>query len=371
MSDPFLSSDGYAERAHQLYNSGSYDEALEVLRDGLAIYPASVELHVGLAYARLAREEYAWARAAFEEALALDPTDEDGLAGLGETLLKFGERDRALKLFEKVVVLGFTEDHDLMLQIARALFRENDFEHAQRFFAMAADAHPQSSEACAGLGYSAHRLGDETKALKLLRHALELEPEHAEARVYLGNVLYDRGEYEAALFHYEQTDPTSHFDELALWRLIELKKSIYKLPDADPELTPWVERLGELADFGDSVDKVLADIEALRADGTVFDPSQLDLFGALLMELTHMRGAASAESHKVKMHDGRTYSGTWEEIVLLMSRDNPATRGSSLVEYMERVAKLNQDKRGVVIPATNAAAFVQASAAAGLLMILR
>src|SRR5438093_1082360 len=65
MSEPFLSSDDYDERAHQLYTDGHYDEAIEVLREGLGLYPHTVELHVGMGYARLAREEYVWARHAF------------------------------------------------------------------------------------------------------------------------------------------------------------------------------------------------------------------------------------------------------------------------------------------------------------------
>ena len=36
MPTPFLSSEEYDERAHQLYNEGQYDEALDVLREGLA-----------------------------------------------------------------------------------------------------------------------------------------------------------------------------------------------------------------------------------------------------------------------------------------------------------------------------------------------
>ena len=65
MSDPFLSSDEYDERAHQLYNEGQYDDAIDTLRDGLRLYPNAVELYVGMGYARLAREEFAWARSSF------------------------------------------------------------------------------------------------------------------------------------------------------------------------------------------------------------------------------------------------------------------------------------------------------------------
>src|SRR5919202_5322393 len=99
MPTPFLSSEEYDERAHELYNEGQYDEALDVLREGLSLYPHAVELHIGVGYARLAREEFAWARRAFEEALVLEPDHEDALAGLGEVLLKLGQREGALRCF--------------------------------------------------------------------------------------------------------------------------------------------------------------------------------------------------------------------------------------------------------------------------------
>src|SRR5881392_3622316 len=152
MSEPFLSSDDYDERAHQLYNEGHYDEAIEVLREGLGLYPHTVELHVGMGYARLAREEYVWARHAFEEAIGLDPDHEDALAGLGEVLLKFGDRAAAVACFDRIVALGFRDDHDLMLQVGRALFREGLLDHARRFFEFTLTAHPDSAEAAACAG---------------------------------------------------------------------------------------------------------------------------------------------------------------------------------------------------------------------------
>src|SRR5690606_34110759 len=61
MTEPFRSSDEYDEQAHQLYNEGRYEEALSLLREGLLRYPQSVDLHVGVGYAQLAAEQYAWA----------------------------------------------------------------------------------------------------------------------------------------------------------------------------------------------------------------------------------------------------------------------------------------------------------------------
>src|SRR5499426_388684 len=106
MPTPFLSSEEYDERAHQLYNEGQYDEALDILREGLALYPNAVELHVGVGYARLARDEFAWARKSFEQALILDPEHEDALAGLGEALLKFGQSEASVRTFRRILELG-------------------------------------------------------------------------------------------------------------------------------------------------------------------------------------------------------------------------------------------------------------------------
>src|SRR2546421_1986255 len=192
MSDPFLSSDEYDERAHQLYNEGHYDDAIAALREGLALYPHAVELHVGLGYARLAREEFAWARRAFEEARGLDPDHEDALAGLGEVLLKFGERAAALASFERVVSLGFHDDHDLMLQIGRALFREGVLDQARRFFEGALGAHPDSADAAACVGYAAPPLADQGGSPHWLRRAPQRAPQPAGTRMPFGELLSAR-----------------------------------------------------------------------------------------------------------------------------------------------------------------------------------
>jgi tetratricopeptide (TPR) repeat protein len=353
-----------------MYSEGRYDEALSVLHEGVSLYPYAVELHVGLAYAYLATEEYGWARAAFERVLALDPDSEDAQAGLGESLLKLGDRAGALECFDRVLSLGFSEDHDLMLQVGRALFREGMLRHARGFFELAALYHDDSSEAAACLGYATHRLGDEDVAVYWLRRSLDLDGTHAEARIYLGNLLYDRGEYEAALFHFEQTDPADHFDELALWRTVELRKTIYRLEADDPELRPWHTRLAELASEQEPEDRLFAEILAVQQDGTTRDPRQLELFGTLLTQLQGMNRRVPSETHRVSTRSGITYAGTWDEIVLQMKMDDRDGLGASTSQYMETVARRSRRETGAVIPVSDAESFVKGIAATGYLKIL-
>jgi tetratricopeptide (TPR) repeat protein len=372
MPTPFLSSEEYDERAHQLYNEGQYDEALDVLREGLSLYPNAVELHVGVGYARLAREEYAWARRSFEEALVLDPEHEDALAGLGETLLKFGQHASALKNFRRILELGYRDDVELMLQAGRALFREGLIEPAQEFFEIAVQQSPESAEAVACVGYAQHRMGDTDGAITTLRKALQFDSDHAEARIYLGNILYDRGEYEAALYHLDRTAPDDHWDELGIWRLVELKKTVYRLMDDDPELKPWDDRLAELAGDSDDIEDMLAEIEQRAADEAQSEArGQLELFGALLSDLAgQKKGTRDPGEHRI-VRDGREYDGTWDDIVREMRDANSAFVGRSVAEFMQTESRRGMSITGVQIPTNDAESFIRGSADAGFLRIVR
>ena len=388
MANPFLSSEEYDERAHQLYSEGQYDEALDVLREGLSLYPNSVELHIGVGYARLAREEYAWARRSFEEALVLEPEHEDALAGLGETLLKLGQRDAALRCMRRTLELGYADDIDLMLQIGRSLFRDGEVAEARDYFEAAARIAPDSAEVQSCIGYVEHRLGDDEAALATLRRALQTDSEYHEARIYLANVLYDRGDYEAALYHLEQTKPDDHWDELAIWRLLEMKRTQFNLPEGDPELKPWEERLSELGGDMDDIDEMLAEIEGRVADeldaarGAAL--GQLELFGALLADLAGHRVVESdddapdelddreapAAEHAVMTREGRQYAGSWDQIVQRMRETNGNT-ARSMHEFMLAEARRGYSLTGVKIPTGDAESFIRGSADAGLLRIVR
>ena len=371
MPTPFLNSEEYDERAHELYNEGNYDLALETLREGLTLYPAAVELHVGVGYARLAREEYAWARRSFEEALVLDSEHEDALAGLGETLLKFGRPDAALACFKKTLELGYQDDLDLMLQIGRALFRDGMSDEAREFFDVAVQQAPDSAEAVALVGYTQHRGGEDDAAITSLRRALQLDGDHVEARIYLANILYDRGEYEAALYHLAYTVPDDHWDELGIWRLIELKQSIHGLKESDTELAPWHERLTDLAGDPDPIEEMLAEIEQRVAEEDEREArQQLELFGALLGDLASQK-AADGAAHQVKTRDGRSLDGSWEEIVRQLRDENASFSGRSLSEFMQTEARRHHSLSGVKISASDCESFIRGSANAGLLQIVK
>jgi Tfp pilus assembly protein PilF len=386
MSNPFLSSEEYDERAHALYNEAQYDEALQLLREGLVLYPTAVELHVGTGYARLAREEFAWARRSFEEALTLDPEHEDALAGMGEVLLKFGQVEAGMHAFARTIELGYEDDVDLMLQIGRALFREGFVETSLQYFERAVQQAEDSAEAVSCIGYAQHRLGNDVEAMVALRRALTLEPQYAEARVYLANMLYDAGDLDGALLEFEKTTPEDHWDELGIWRLMEIKKSVYKLKDDDGELKPWEIRLTELSGEPDDIDELLAEVEQAMLDRETEESEassgQLETLGSLLTGLASQQQAAQQTesastdvlmadngTHRIIMRDGGIFEGSWEEIVQALRDARDA--GRPLQEYMVSEARRFYGATGMTIASHAPEAFLRASAAAGMLRIVR
>lgn len=372
MTEPFLSSDEFDDQAHQLYNEGRYDDALALLRDGITLYPQAVELHVGAGYAQLAREEYAWAKQAFELALMFDPEHEDALAGLGEVLLVIGHIEGSLRAFRTILDLGFDDDHELMLQVGRALFREGFFVEARRFFERAHAHHAHSPEIAASLGYTSHRLGLDADAFYWLRRALELESDYTEPRIYLANILYDRGETAAALTHFARTTPEDHFDDLGVWRTVELMKAARNLGDDDPEVAPWLSRLAELGQEATPEDLILAEVEGTQPDGTQRDPNQLELFGTLMRDVPEMlkRPTPDAGVHVIETLGGLTLRGSWDELLLQLQAVEGAWADGTLTQFMHAFARRGHAETGVKIPVTGAEAFLRGSAEAGIIRIV-
>ena len=270
----------------------------------------------------------------------------------------------------RILELGYQDDVDLMLQCGRALFRDSLIDDAETFFRIAVHQAPEMAEALALVGYCQHRRGEDDTAVATLRRALQLDAEHAEARIYLGNILYDRGDYEGALYQLDRSAPGEHWDELGIWRLIELKKTIYRLQDDDPELKPWENRLAELSADSDDISEMLAEIEA-QATGAADEESrsQLELFGALLQDLSDTR--QDKTSHRVRTVEGTEFAGTWEEIVAEMRDSAGAGAARSVQEYMLNAARREYARTGILLSTADAESFLRGSADAGLLRILR
>jgi len=116
---------------------------------------------------------------------------------------------------------------------------------------------------------------------------------------------------------------------------------------------------------------LLSEIESLAPDGTVRDPTQLELFGTLLTELAAMqKRPMTDDGHAVATLTGKTFRGTWDEILDQMKDAEPEWAHRSLGEYMQSLAERGQTETGIRIPVTTAEEFIHGSAEAGVLRII-
>jgi Flp pilus assembly protein TadD len=379
MSYSYLSSEEYDEQAHQLYDAGEYERALELLQDGLRHYPDAVDLHVGIGYVRLAREEFAWGLKSFEKALTLDGEHEDGWVGRGEVLLKFGRIEEALACFRKIDDLGLGDDLELGLAMGRALYREALFRESRQRLAGLAAAHPEVAEVRAALGYTLHALGDDLGARRELRAALRQDRGLHEVRIYLSHLQFERGDMRGALTELEQVPPEEHWDPLSVWRYIELKCSLDRYPENDARLRPWRERWEELRGEPDAIDHLLAEVEAAfeEAGGEyplpAASPQPLSL--AALQPPPPLRALPPADplglgghTHRVRTADGTVFTGTWEEIVVSM-RDALSDPSEPITAFMQRAAQRVRQLTGRDLPHDDAETFLRESARMGLISI--
>jgi hypothetical protein len=145
---------------------------------------------------------------------------------------------------------------------------------------------------------------------------------------------------------------------------MELKRTLWHMDAGDPRLAPWDQRLRELEDLDDPIDRLLAEVESRMGaiDPTVYyDPSQLELF-------ERSASAAGEAVHVVRMMDGHLLRGSWRDIVRQM-RDHAGFSHETLSHYMRRLAERWHEQSGVEVPFTDPESFMRAALDAGLVRL--
>jgi tetratricopeptide (TPR) repeat protein len=210
-------------------------------------------------------------------------------------------------------------------------------------------------------------MGDEVEARRHLRRALRIDPDLYEARTYLGHVLYDQGDWEGALREFERVPPSEHWDSLAVWRVIELKRALAGALEEGPLLAPWRDRFTQLEELEwDPVDRLLAEIEA-RASGNgwwdVGDQNQLELFA-----LGEDEDGAKVPA-QVRLPGGQVLRGTCDDIVRQF-RDHLGFSHEAAAAFMKRMAERWHEQYGIEVPFSNPEGFLRSAAECGLLQFV-
>jgi tetratricopeptide (TPR) repeat protein len=93
----------YRDMAYALIQLGRYDNALQTIEKGIALYPKDTMLWNNKGYALFRLQRYEQAVAAYDQALAIDKTYTKGLINKGDALYQMGKFSEAVDAYKKVL----------------------------------------------------------------------------------------------------------------------------------------------------------------------------------------------------------------------------------------------------------------------------
>ena len=183
--------------AASLAEDSRIDEAISVVRQGIARNPAGGAFHRELGRLLLKRDATA-AMAEYRQALRLDPTDAKAYAGLG-TLLAGGNGvlDQAIQMFERALELD-SELPEAQNGLVAALQRRARLKAEIESLRKNAQAGPPTEDAYYALGLAEMRAGDYENASSSLTRAAELSPRDGKPHAMLAIVRLARNDVAGA-----------------------------------------------------------------------------------------------------------------------------------------------------------------------------
>jgi putative PEP-CTERM system TPR-repeat lipoprotein len=181
-----------------LIDQGSFQEAL-ALAEALAAARSRDPLTLNaLGLARLAAQDGAGARAAFEDAIAADPTFSDAPLNLARLALAEGKPRAARELLESA--LARNPSHaEAILGLAELDAAEGDLEAQQRRLKAALESYPDENRFLLALAKSYVAEERPELANTLLRSARESSRRHPEVLLLLAQVQMSSGEHARAI----------------------------------------------------------------------------------------------------------------------------------------------------------------------------
>lgn len=169
-------------KGNGLYAAGKYAEAAAAYEEAVAANPSNWAyfLNLGLAYKKMDR--LADAERAFRKAVELNAESFSANKELGEALARLGRPDEAGPYYEKAATLN-PEDPDIHYNLGLLLNSGGNPERAFAEFAKAAELRPDFAEAYYEMGTILIGQNKVPEAVASLEKFLKLAPEHEKAAI--------------------------------------------------------------------------------------------------------------------------------------------------------------------------------------------
>lgn len=203
---------GYLRIAATLGRQSNRNDALDVMRDLVALHPGQAVAHYALAHLAVRVGDLDVASTAIERALALSPAWEDAALFKARVLVSRKDMQKVVRFHEQ-----YLNDHprasSVRLSYARLLVDLKQWDKARVQFKRVVEASPRDAESVFSVALLALQNNDLDEAESYLQRALDLQPENDQARLYLGQVAEQRKRYEEAISWFNAVESAELFFE--------------------------------------------------------------------------------------------------------------------------------------------------------------
>ena len=193
------SSEGY-----ELYMQGSYDEAIQLLSEGIEKYPDYADLYTNRAMAYFESGDAEAAMEDLSRSLEIEADNPEAYSNRGYIELAYGEYQLAIADFYQAIELrGFFEQEDGLyytyLNLGTALNQIDQHAEALLVYERALEIHPEDPELLNAVGLAKRTAGDLEGALETLNKAIELDQHYAYAYINRAGIYLAMGNLEKGL----------------------------------------------------------------------------------------------------------------------------------------------------------------------------
>jgi tetratricopeptide (TPR) repeat protein len=184
-----------------LARQGKYIDAIAAYRSALALDPSGAAPKVNLAIAYFQIGDCKSATEWLESTLETHPEDRRSLQLLGVCQLELGRFHEAAQSFERLMP---SEDPSILLGAATAYVKVGRTEEGHRILDKLVREHGDSPGVEVAIGMADFGSGEYGAASEAFRAALDKDPENADARFYLGAVLFKQRDFDSAIREWRQ-----------------------------------------------------------------------------------------------------------------------------------------------------------------------
>jgi len=201
-----------------LREAGQGEEGIECLQKAIALAPLLVAARTNLAYALVAKKDFAAAVGVANGAIALDDKDAFCHRALGIGLRNLRRTEESIAALRRAIELE-PWDGDAHGELADVLRDQGQIEQALGEYQKAAELIPDSPRHLSNLATALHFLGHPEAAETTYRRLLRIAPDHENAHYNLGVACWDQRNIDEAVASFRRATVVTPRLALAWWNL--------------------------------------------------------------------------------------------------------------------------------------------------------